>query len=366
MPENAENFEELLSAFLDGELSEDEFKQVQAELGRSEPLRRQLSELSDLSRELQGFYRNSSQARKAKAADNTLAARVIAEAQREAVQAGLPDDHHVRLAERAEIAIISEKKAVDWKKFARFGGWAAAVAAAIFLAVFVPGFFREEVASDQQALAVTEDGVSDETSTEQIVQSQRPQYVSEIDFQGGFVFVVDVELSAQARQNDALRKLLERAGLTNSEPIIGGFEIKKALSSSRSIIDPARDADASETRVYFVRGDFDAVAQVVDTIYADDQSFPRVAFDMAVDNPVAKLMETIARQTGERYAVDESFVAPVVVDSRDSEFSAVSPFGRLPKPSGLVSTAARKRGLDSNSWALLEKNGLTSVLLLVR
>jgi len=196
--------------------------------------------------------------------------------------------------------------------------------------------------------------------------TDRPQYVSQLDFSQSFVFVVDVEISAEGLRNDVFHELLRGAGIQVEPPIAANEEVARALSETRMIVQPGGEAGAaaSQAWIYFVRADINQIGPVLDKIYFDRQHFPRVAFDLAIDNPSTRLMQTIARATGQRFAANRPFAAPVAIGS-DTQQPA--PLPNVKKPERFVSAVRRQRGFSQDGLAAaLPPGDLSNVLFIVR
>ncbi|GIW96681.1 MAG: hypothetical protein KatS3mg111_0014 [Pirellulaceae bacterium] len=195
------------------------------------------------------------------------------------------------------------------------------------------------------------------------------RYVSELDFSQSFVFVVDVEVSEDALQNNLLQQLLQQAGIEVKESIRSTPSVLAALAETRMIVAPpspaaaaSHSADDSAAEIYFIRADLGQIGPVLDRIYFDRQHFPQVSFDLAIDSPSTNLLRTIARQTGDRFAVTERFAAPLTVPEDSGQSSL-----RLPKPARYVSSARRSTGFSSSQMqALVRGDDLSNVLLIVR
>jgi hypothetical protein len=77
------------------------------------------------------------------------------------------------------------------------------------------------------------------------------------------------------------------------------------------IVAPGEQVQTNDLVLYFVRADMRAIDEVLQAIWRDQESFPNVALDIAFDTPRTDLLRRIARGTGERYRLDDSFAAAV-------------------------------------------------------
>ena len=391
MPAEGENLNELLSGFLDGELTGDELLAVQAKLDDA-PTQARLDELSELRRDVKASFRKESP----RISSRELASRVIEAAQREAVEAGLPDEHHVRLVDNAPIQTLSVGRSrTSRKRLATFG---LAAAALILLMTQVPKFFDSGTGSNQPVavepgsgdpdsnpedrpivdgsspfedsstgpVLAENDNNSSETQSpngigQEAIGGPTPTYVSGMNFEQAVVLVIDIEVSATAKGAERFDDVLRKHGLLRDEPVQAGDEIANAVSETRMMVRPEEDARASEASIYFVRSDFRVLGAALDELYFDKEAFPNVSFSIAVDNPMVRLMEKIARSTGQRFLANQSFAVPV----REREGS---PFGAFRTPPTYISAQKRSQGFSGDGMAkMFEQSGeLNSVLFFVR
>lgn len=366
MPLEGEKLDELLSGFLDGQLGTEELKLIQEELGSRESVRKRLEDLRSLGADVKSAFSSSHASTPQLPTD--FAARVIAEAQRKAVQTGLPDDHHVRLAAHAEIVQVSRGRQINWPKIGRIAGVVAATAAVLLLAIYLPTFF-EGPSNNQLAVEPEVNSPGLDNGDPQLVDVVEdpdpvvlnPNYVSGMDFKNHMVFVVDIEMTKEALVRDELARILRDRGLLQSEPIVANEDLEKAIADTRMVVQPD-DEGVSDAVIYFMRADIKQIGAALDEIYFNRTDFPTVKFDAAFDNPTARLMEKVARSTGMRFAIDQPFVAPISVSAEDS---GGSPFPSI-KPTGIyVSSSNRSKGF-SGSMAGLDSGDLSSVMLIVR
>lgn len=362
MPLKGSQLDELLSGFLDGELNGEELQQIRTLLDEQPEVKARLDELSALSSDLKAAFGVNTPSPLA----GDFASRVVAEAQRQAAA--------------SKVAVAGPRKR-PWNQLAAA---AAALAAVLMLAVFGPRFFSTtpepvNLADTTPAESASESSVSELPSSElassaeaspflvppQIADSSpneesqgERRFVSNMEFKNTIVLVVDLVMSTDAQQRDALNVLLGKHGLLTSKPVEVNDEIKEAVSETRMIVQP-EGFDSADASIYFLRASVEVLGAALDEVYLNSEDFPKVAFDIAVDNPHARLLETIARASGTRFAMDEAFAVPVTIGS-----DAPVPF-KVRGSVRYVSSEQRSQGFGGNA-TMLGGDGLNTVLLLVR
>lgn len=393
MPSEGEKLDELLSGLLDGELSSDDLKAANAEL-ESAQTRDRFDDLKLLSQDVRAAFKSTSHIPAISSKD--LAANVIATARLEASQMDLADDHPILLGQRNEsnsapskkIAASEDKVSVDKSRsWGQIAITIAVMAAIVLLAVQIPGFLDYQ--SSGNSLADGEGGTTNPNAVEPIDEpgdsaslasnqevtnqdslpnvdpfepegSEPLKYVSGLNFKQTVVMVIDIELSSTAKGAERFDEVLRKHGLLRDEPVMAGDDIASAVTETRMMVRPEEDARASEATIYFVRSDFRVLGAALDELYFDKESFPNLSFSLAVDNPMVRLVEKIAKATGQRFLADQAFAVPV----RTAEDS---PFSGLRKPARLVSAKERQQGFSGGmAQAFTEKGQLNSLLFFVR
>ncbi len=381
MPLDGEQLDELLSGFLDGQLSDDELKLVQRELSGRESVRDRFEQLSRSRDELRQFFRSVKEESKP---SSQLAARVIAQAQRQALQAGLPEDHHVRIPEQSEIVSFAQGSSIPWKRIGQWAAGMSALAAAVLLCVSLLPNAQDGptmvAGGDNPAepligqpdldVATLEDSQPARSEIEgdpveaEAIEDVPLQYVSGIDFKNHIVLVVDLEISHEAMKRREFERILRRHGILEKKPIVADPRVKQAVADTRATLPDDDEIEISEALIYMMRADYRLLGAALDEIYANPADFPRVAFDIAIDNPSARLMETIARSTGSRFSVHRTFAAPV---STEASPEMRTPFPGVRKPVRFVSSAKRQQGFSEQAQMFASsEESLTTVLIFVR
>jgi len=369
MPFEGEQFDELLSGYLDEQLSEAERAQVESALSSDPAARQRLDELRQLSvqlRELRDVRSTESPA----FVGGGFAKAIVEEAQRKAAVAGLPATHHVRRS-RQHTAVPAT--AGRWTVVRGLTA-AAALAAAILLAIYLPSWLAENSngPGDQlanQPLRNTNQpgGESTEAVQPSSVEDESPavetHYVGDTNFQIQYTLVVDMTVSAAAIDNGYISSVLATSGIKLQDPIVASDQLQETLAEARMTVSPAEEG-AGSALIYFVHADTVAVAQAIEAFFSDLTNVPELRFDIAFDTPINKLMKRIAESTGKRFAVDDSIVAPVTL----SPTERVSPFAGIRPQGHLVSSNQRiqPKGDTGPAGMGLVGEGSSTVLLLVR
>lgn len=379
MPVDGEKLDELLSGFLDGRLDSQEMELVQDELQRRESVRRRLDELKEMQSDLQNLFQAPSPS-----LGDDFSARVIAEAQRQAVQAGLPEEHHVRKAEQAAIVHFSRGVRFDWGKVGKTALALGGLAAAIVLAINLPGFLSQNNQPDGVTVAQGDDtknpfpadgtavaaadnepDASNPALPFSASEDEEPRFVSQMNFNQHVVVVVNLEISPEAAKNKVFDRILRTHGILDKKPIIADSEVEKAVSDSRATVqDEDDDENMPDALIYMMRAGHLVLGTALDEIYKNREDFPKISFDIAIDNPTVSLMQKIARSTGVRFATNKPFAAPVVVSEAARSGTQLSGTHR---PIRFVSNEQREAGFSEgfNPFGQEAKN-LTTVLVFVR
>ncbi|MCR9293174.1 MAG: hypothetical protein NXI32_10675 [bacterium] len=396
MPLHGERLDELLSGYLDNQLSSEESRQVEQELEREESVRTRLTELRQTSRLLKEHFASESQlqprlskgfsSRVMAISEAAKAARAEAEQAANANSATEPD--------REQIIPAAASTVRSWSRpvFAL-----VALAASILLLLSLSGLLSDSLKTDRPSgselatqppqgsspdlqeaeganpfdsasgLAQTpKDQTEVQTQPEDAsAADQQPvEYVSQLGFGMTYLLVVDVEMTQTAAQQNVLQRILAQAGIAENSPILGDERVEEAIAESRMTVTEANGQAAQNAEIYFLRASIDDLGAALDQIYADQMNFPRVALDLAFDGPDTRLMRTIARSTGKRFAVNEKFAAPLSINTPNGRDTSIS---GLKRPTRYVSSEARSQGFGSLPPPSVEgSSSLETMLLIVR
>lgn len=351
MPLEGSQLDELLSGFLDGELNREELRQIQKLLDERPEVRARRDELSRLSADVKAAF----EANRPRPLAKDFASRVVAEAQKRTAAGDLS-------------VAVPEKR--SWRRFAAA---IAALAAILLLAVVGPQFFSTAPKPVNLAEVAEEAPVVESDASElPLVAESSPfpvppdvaesapaeqRFVSNLDFKNHFVLVIDLQMSSAAQQRDALNQLLRKYGLLSEKPIEANEEIKQAVAETRMIVQP-EELSSAEASIYFLRSELEVLGAALDEIYVNREDYPKVAFDIAVDNSQARLLEAIAKASGTRFAMNEAFAVPVITGGASSGFN-------VPGSVRFVSSGQRRQGFGASAM-LPSGDELSTVMILVR
>jgi anti-sigma factor RsiW len=396
--------EELLSGFLDGELSEEERLQIEALLTAEPSVGARLESL----RQLQADLRQVPQKR----LSDDFSARVIEAARRQAIASQLPADHHVLVENRPS---LPNSHGFFWTSPARFASTLAVMAASILLIAFLANQFLslgpggEEVAIsgaeaarkveseqlltgnpllDSQAavhsqaasdsdLAMNEQPTAGVPSVAELAGDSRlsvPVRSSpgskKAMAQAGFqvLLVYDFKVTQAAWDANVLGTILENSGIHWTSPIFASEDVTRSLEETRSIVRSSSDreeVDEEDVAIVFVSASARALDQAIGEIWQRSKDFPFTALDMAFDRPDQDLLQKLSVAMEGRLgdAEDTNTAAPIVLSASAATrgLDDVAQFSMRPRDRFITaeernappSTASFTTEEDFPSWALL-------------
>lgn len=360
MPIEGDNLDELLSSFLDGELSDRETAQVQKELESNPGAQVQLDQL----RANQVTLKNHFSAQKAPGLSTDFASQVLAKA----VQAKSASDESLVAQEKPFEQSSGQTKA--WQLW----GVVAGVAAALLLAVSLPNLLKN---SDGQGPVAVDSGTernddestaivsnapgsdsSDSSTTPGVIEPSLDgdpvQYVSEIEFPDLLlVMLADITLSEEVFNSRALESAFLKAGIPVETPILASNELKELVSESRMTV-TEEEVTKSDAFIYYLRGPAKDIGSVLETLYQDRDKFEKIAFDLSYHSQRTQILTKLAHSTDRRFRVDQSFAAPVSI-GQSRTFDA-------PLPTRFVSSTKRQEGVG----VMGERKQFENLVLYVR
>jgi negative regulator of sigma E activity len=340
MPLEGEKLDELLSGFIDAELDESDLQLVAETLESDEAAQQRLEELRRMSREVREV---GTQLVANAALPANFAERVLAAAERQAREGGFSRSHDVHHATRPQSTAVP-----FWRKPVAYAGLVASIAAMWLLAVYVPNVLKPKEASPianapDQSIAQNSTAQPAADTTEPLPPSV--SYIGQDDFKVRFALLLDLQVTKNSVQDDIFGSILAAAGIDRVQPITVTPEVRGALAETRMIIQPGETQKTEDTLLYFLRSDPQVLDDALLAIWKDKLHFPNVRLDLAIDNPKSQLIEKIARSTGRRFAMDESFAAPIAVSNSDVEvLGGASPFPGSSANTKYVSRQSRDRG----------------------
>lgn len=376
MPLDGKQLDELLSGFIDGELTDVERELVEKAArddvriaGQIELLRRQSSWVQQVGQsqlnQLSQLSPNAAQEH----SGSTLAQRVIAEARQRGRELGLPATHYVRpdegdmvhlpapgayVSQSGDSMGAGDSKPATKSSRRRIEAWLAlgglAAAAAVLLAITWPKLEQQNLPStpsnqlaqrdnqpqlqhDQrhadkpdgavvpEALAPAESLASKAaplgpSSTSALARDEADEAAGSnlVGMSDGLAYalVVDVEVSAQAKKSRVLERLLTAAGIPLAPPVAVNAPILKALDDSRLVVREPTST-VHAVSIQVVRGALHELDGALRGIWQDSDSFPNVGLNLSIDSRAA-LMREMLRSSGDRFAPTDRFAVPLAVD----------------------------------------------------
>ncbi|MEO8269676.1 MAG: zf-HC2 domain-containing protein [Aureliella sp.] len=348
MPLDGEKLNDLLSGFVDGELTPEERALVEEAARDDVRIGEQLKQLRQQSNWLQqagsAIVNDPSASSRSRPNGRQLAESVISAARQRGREMGLPVSHYIYPDTLEEVGEVSHSVASAEPDTAlttspvevavkstrrRSAGWMAlaglAAAAALLIAVTWPSGEQGQLAQTsppavhESAATNSLDNLANETATS---DSSFDESVNDAEAVGSglvgkssgmvFALVVDVEITADARLNLVLEKLLATSGIPLAPPIAANPEVLKALDDSRMIV-RSPTATARPLSVQVVRGGMQELDTVLRKVWQDSNHFPNVALNLSIDSR-ATLMREILRSSGNRFTPSDRFALPLAIN----------------------------------------------------
>lgn len=344
MSAESEQIDELLNAFLDGELSSEEAARVEKDLASDKELQDRFEKLQSTSNQLHGYF--------AAAKSNTREVDFVR---------GFLE------AETASPVQVASKETATWQRVAVVWGL---VAASIFAVSFLPQNATEQPRVPN-ALVQQEPETPDASAAPpqvELNEAAPTQYVSEMAFPAlMYLLEVDIEVTEGAFEADVLKNIFGKHDIPIDTPLVVNDEIRGVIEKSRMRVkSPNSDEDGESALLYVVRAPINSLGSALDDVYRDEVSFPVVKFALGFDTPNVSLFKTLLRNSGDLFAIDQAFTAPISVPD---EPSVASPFRGLGSEGLMVSREARRSGFRGQQMAVpsgLDAGSLENVLLFVR
>lgn len=373
MPLNGEKVEELLSGYLDGDLSQAESAEVERAL-EDAAVRKRYDELVETREQLRALRDARVQA--APGLSASFAAKVWEQIEAGKVVTKATDPHAP--AHSATKEVRSPRKQL--LAFSIMLAGAAAV-----LLFFVNPLLRSP--SDPAGNAGNGVAVVDPVDTDVNTTSpfSDPSDIAEptsveglaVDSAGAidagklvserwrqqamFTVVADIQLSREAVREDFVANTFKAHGIELQSPVLADADILQALSDSQMTEPP--QADTGDALLYFVHADGVDIDSTLQIFTKDLKRIPKMWIDVAFDTPVNQSMLRIVASAGEQFSIDESFAAQVNArrpNGSTAMLTGISPRGKL---------VSRTTGESSDAQPLATgavPNGMSTILLLVR
>ena len=395
-----EHIDELLSGFLDGELTAEELRDVQAAMAADSQLAVKAEQLRQLGSELRGLPQRKLPA--------NFSARVLAAAQAEASRLQASESNS---ATSAYVASSSDSMFVTPARQPSSSSTSSrslrsaaisfvAMAASLLCVAYLSGWFggsggpntvpeylAGEVKSgvpDSKAAGVVNVDATDlqlpemQPSTDAVVTSeieaggsfignQRPK-PSTNQFGFEMLTILEIQPSETARNANLIATVLKQAGIEWSAPVTASGDVVEVLNSTRSINPGAGNGSDDQVALVLVRAPSTSVDKAMNMIWERDKDFPFVSMDLAFDLPgkdlVRKLLEAQRPVVGE----SQSLATPILVNGAASErLEDMAHFSSAPRR--FVASNERSKpivsGLETGMPVTADEEQAPTLLLLV-
>lgn len=337
MPLDGEQLNDLLSGFIDGALSEVERAQVEEAARSDARIAQRIKTLEQQSSWIRQCGNELVNAAAASSPQSSLAQRVILESQRRARELGLPDNHYtkpyapgtaeptqVSPAPETSVALASSRRSSRWLAGSGMVAAAALLISVTWLTLVHRSGTNPVAKPDDNSIATIEVlGGEREKGNEAQEGERHSNEPLEIDAQSmgsslvgksdgmSYALVVDAQVTAKARREQVLERILAGSGIPMVAPLMANAEIRKVLDDSRMIVrNPT--ADANLVSIQMLRGDIHELDLALREVWKDVESFPNVGLNLSIDSR-ATLMRAMLRSSETLYLPSESFAIPLAV-----------------------------------------------------
>lgn len=366
-----EHIEELLSGFLDGELTAEEMREFQLALSADASLQAKLDKLRQLGDDLRSVPKRKL------GADFTQ--RVVAAAMQSAAQPAS------KLANRPQ--------ANRWKLV----GASVAVAATLLLAIFafnelgtVTGPTNDDVAQNpatevpahevpaNEVAAGPEKTATNDIATESTVNNEEPFVRNDPNMrkrassQTGFAIltIMEIEPSEKAWRENEVSKVLKEAGIVWTNPVKVSDDVLGVLNETRSISQGLPKADNEQLALVMVMAKGLTMDRALKRILDGVDVFPHVIMDIAFDLPgkelCQKLVDAQITVANGQQAIATPIVAGAVADRpANSGLESFTQFSSAP-PARYMDTDMRQSGQRGTAILPDEEDAMSYVLLVIR
>lgn len=358
--------DELLSAYLDGQLTADELRQVESLL--EEPAARQrLEQLRAV-----GLRLRTLAAQPSRGLSKDFSDRVVALAIRR-YQSDVSCSENKQ--EAVDVRPLGSSSGLGWNgKLRNALGLIAAVAATILLAVWMPRLLTQSSSSPPIA---ADSPLANQTNTQPQSLASSSQATTNEQHSVGkgdlvasgrlssaqltYTMVLDVEITLQASQQQLLRSVLAKHGIQIAKTVVVNSQIEAALSRMRHTV--PHESLPSISELYWVHAPIQVLDQAIQEIQSTVDQFPVCRFDLAFETPAASLSQAIAA-TAQLTSSAGSIAIPVIPS--DKEQYRQSPFESVAYQGTLVSANLRPAGGIESRDDTTVAAGQGNLLLLVR
>jgi hypothetical protein len=337
------NIEELLTGYLDGNLTESERRYLDEELAKSPALVAQLALLRRNSEALRQLPQRT--------LPRDFSNRVIAAAQEQALASGLARDHYVLrgMPRPAEPVVL---RPTGWSIATVVYGLAS-LAAVLLLGYAVSRWTGMQDSPGQGMASLPPAGAPvDKPILETPTEEPKSELVRKIIASQWFLMVVDVYPTSEAWNSKLIGRMLDDFSIKMARPIVAA-DIAESLNAARTQMASTKKGAAN---VIFVNANFGSVAKFVETLYSRVQDFPTVTLDLAIDRPAINLLQRLTQKAEDVASFSKPFASTVISqpDSGDA-FKALGFVARR-EPSSAQSNmvVADLQGLKTDDSAFIQ------------
>ncbi len=355
------HIDELLSGFLDGELSAEELHMFESAMAADGTLAIKLEQFRQLGADLRSLPKRT--------LGPKFADRVLAAVQQElAVNESLA----VRLPYSKPEVVVDHARRNGW----RVAGVAVALAASLLFAVFVSQRFS---ASDEDLTQFASGDSASKAIDSQSISSSESKKINESTVRNDpglrkriaspsfpILTILEIEPSLKAWNENEFSKALNDAGIAWTKPVNVSDEVIGVLNDTRSISRGLPKAGDEQLALVMVTASGRQVEKAIKQIMEDVGSFPHVLMDLAFDLPGKELFEKLIDANGQ-----QAIATPIVVESvgngnvDKSGLEAVSQFSGT-RPAQYLATSSRQVEQSRTGITDEEENSLSHVLIVVR
>ena len=371
-----EHIEELLSGFLDGELTAEELREFEAALAADASLSRKLEQMRQIGNDLRSVP-------KQKLAPD-FASRVLAAARQQALASDSQVPQHVL----PEPTIpIEGRKAKWWGTVSAVAALAASLLFIVYVSnwfsvsgenlVIVPPVDSNPMGADSQVLHSAPDTQNPASDTPSLAgtENQDETYVrndpnvrKNIKDQLGFAVltIMEIEPTLKAWDENEVGRVLQDAGILWSNPVNASDEVIGVLNETRSINQGLPKSGEEQIALVLVRANALKMDRALLRILNRINDFPHVFMDMAFDLPGKELCQKLVDAQGSVANGQQAIATPIVVGSgANGGLESLSQFSGA-RPTKYLAPTSRQSQQLGNAVSNEEEDALSYVLLVIR
>ena len=369
-----EHIEELLSGFLDGELTSEELREFEAAMAADAGLSRKLEQMRQLSNDLRSVPKRKL------AAD--FADRVLAAALQESQANDSLGTQHVvnKRVLNKPITQNGERQGKRW----RTAGAVVALAASLLFVLYISNWFS--VPGENVAVVPTTDlnpggfeaqylhsspetpALAGTANQDEVFIRNDPNARKNMKDQLGFAVltVMEIEPSLKAWNENEVGTVLRDAGILWTNPVNASEEVIGVLNETRSINQGLPKSGEEQIALVLVKANALRMDKALLGILNRMNDFPHVFMDIAFDLPGKELCQKLV--DAQLAAVDgqQAIATPFVIGTvGNGGMESVSQFSGA-RPAKYLAPALRHSQPLGNAISNEEEDAISYVLLVIR